>query len=173
MTGPGSEPAIIICTDWHARDSGVDTVKINHEIGGRLRRTFRLRLSRLWLFRGRGFGRGLSGDTDFITFRREGMLDVFAQSHRIDICVAVCRIVEFDIRDLGGELAIADVIEITALRIPDGIERIEIGVGHPMHFVVGSTPNVNRCISIRSYGHAESEVVAARRPRVIANLSAG
>ena len=57
------------------------------------------------------------------------MLHIFAQSHRVNVRVPISRIVEFDVGNLRRELAIADVVKIVSLRIPDRIESIECVVG--------------------------------------------
>ena len=84
------------------------------------------------------------GDCDFIALRREGMLDVLAQSHRVDVGVAIRRVVEFDLGNLRCKLAIAEEVEIVALRIPGRTVGIEHVVGDPAHLPVGGAPDVDR-----------------------------
>ena len=71
------------------------------------------------------------------------MLHVFAQSHCIDVRIAIRRIVAFNVRNLRREFAIADEVEIVARRIPNRIESIEHLIGHAMDLAIGSAPDVN------------------------------
>src|SRR5262249_442126 len=96
----------------------------------------------------------------------------FAQSHRVNVRVAIRRVVEFNVRDLGRELAIADEIEIVAGRIPNWIERIEHLIGHAVDLAVRPAPDVNLRKAIAVRGVAEGQEIAGWRPDVIANLSA-
>ena len=98
------------------------------------------------------------------------MLDVFAQGHCVDVRVPIRGVIEFNVRDLGGEFAVADEIEIVALRVPGWIERIEHLIRYPADFPIRGAPNMDlrKAVSVR--GHAEGEIVAARRPHIVANL---
>src|SRR5205807_10653038 len=106
---------------------------------------------------------------NFVALGRERMLNVLTQGHRIDVSTAIGRVVELNLRDLRREFAIADEIQIVALRIPNRIHRIEHVVSDSMDLTVCGAPNMNLRHSVSIRGHAESEVVAARRLAVIAN----
>ncbi len=99
------------------------------------------------------------------------MLNVFTQRQRVDVTVAIRRIVEFDGRNLGRELATADEVEIVTLRIPYRIPRVEIFIGHAVQLVLGGAPDINMRHPAFGGGHAEREKGAARRPGIIANLT--
>ncbi len=159
------QAAIVVRAQWNASDARRDAGKINHQIGGRLWRACRLHFRRgLWLISRLAFGRFrlLIANAYFITLGRERMFDVFAQSHRIDVRVAIRRIVEFKGRNLGREFAVADEVEIVPLRIPNRIERVEHLVSDALKFVFGGAPNVNLGKAVAACGHAESEKVAPR-----------
>src|SRR5262249_20694380 len=99
-------------------------------------------------------------------------LHVLTQSHRVEVHIAVCRIVEFNVRNLGCELALAGEIEITAGRIPDWTPRIEHIVGDAVQLVISGVPNKERRKTTAPRGHAEREIVSGWRKDVVANLSA-
>ena len=57
------------------------------------------------------------------------MLNVLTQSDSVDVRDFVRRIVEFDIGDLRRKLAVAQIVEIVALRVPRRVRFIEALVG--------------------------------------------
>src|SRR6202140_1724417 len=175
VTRLSRQSAIVVGSHRHARNSIRNPVEIDDQVGGRLGCSLLFGRDRLGLFGRSTLGRffSLLTYTHFVAFRWEGMLNVFTQRHRIDIRVATRRIVEFDIRDLRRELAITDEVEITTLRVPDRIERIEDALSNTTHFVVGRVPDIHRSGSVWTHRHRESEIVTAWRPNIIANLTAG
>ena len=161
------QTAIIVSANRRARDAIADAIEINHQ--SLLRRSCRLcfRLRSLRLAFLLGFRRGCRvlfrfSHGNFVALGRERMLNVLTQGHRIDVGTAIGRIVKLDLRDLRSEFAIADEIQIVALRIPNWIQRIEHVVSDPMDLTIRGAPDMNLRHPVSIRGHAKGEVVATR-----------
>ena len=83
------------------------------------------------------------GNRHLIALRREGMLHILTQSHRVDVGGAISRIVELNLRNLRRKLAIAQEVEIVSLRIPGRIVGIEHVVGNAVDLPVRGAPDVD------------------------------
>src|SRR3989475_10522988 len=160
------QASVIVRANRRPRDSATEAIEINHQSLLRRRRRLgfwlrRFRIFLLWFRRGSRFLSGLSY-RHFVALRRKRMLSVFAQGHRIDVGTAIGRIVKLDLRDLRSEFAIADEIQIVALRIPNWIQRIEHDVSDPMDLTIRGAPDMNLRHPVSIRGHAKGEVVATR-----------
>src|SRR5207244_12913062 len=62
---------------------------------------------------------------NFVAFRREWILHVFAERECKQSCAAVSRIVEFNLAKRWLKVMRGDVVKLVAVRIPGEITRIE------------------------------------------------
>ena len=99
------------------------------------------------------------------------MLDVLPERERIDVSLAIRRVVEFDLRNLRLKLAIGDEVKIVALRVPRGIVSVEHVVGDFARLAVGGAPDPDGGEAVRVFVVTESQIVAARRPGVVTHLT--
>ncbi len=72
------------------------------------------------------------------------MLNILTKTHRVDVGVAICRIVKFNLGNLWSKLTIAEEVEIVSLRIPRRIVGIEHVIGNPVELSVRGVPDVHR-----------------------------
>ena len=178
VPGLRGQSEVVVSSNRHTRDTICNTVEVDRHGCRRFRGGFGFRFSSSRCFggflgrRSCRLGRFLSfGDRHLIALGRKGMLDIFPQSHRVDVSRAISCIVEFNIRKLRREFSVTQEIEIVALWIPCGIVGVEVVVSYTMQLAIVRIPNKHgrKLILIR---HREREEVSSRRPRVIANLTA-
>jgi hypothetical protein len=79
-----------------------------------------------------------------VALRRERILHVLAQGEREDSRGPIRGEIEFDVGQEGLVFAIAQEIQIVSLGVPRGVVFGKGLPGHPPHFAVASTPDVDR-----------------------------
>ena len=150
----GRQAAVVVGVERDAGDPLRQAVEVDDEVGRFTRVGFAIR--RLRPCCGRfGLGRGRRRrlvllDRDFVALRREGMLHVLAQRHGEDARRPVGREIEFDRRDLRGELAVAQVEEVVPVRVPGGILGVELRVRDPADLAVFLAPDVDGAEAVRA-----------------------
>jgi hypothetical protein len=126
---------IVVRANRNPRDATRDAVEIDRHrfrrgwccwfsFGGLLAFTFFLLGRRAFFFR--------FGHRHFIAFRRERVLHVLTQRHRVEIDVSVGCVIEFDVGNLRREFSLAGEIKVIACRIPNRAAGIEHVVGEPI-----------------------------------------
>src|SRR5208283_5693112 len=73
----------------------------------------------------------LVAEGHFIALGREWIFDILAKSKDEDAAGAVSGEVEFDLRDLGLEFMVGEIVEIISIRIPDRGILVESTAGYP------------------------------------------
>ena len=118
----------------------------------------------------RRFGLGFL-DRDLVALRRKWMLDVLAQRHREQARRAIDREVPFEARELRRVFAIAQVVQVLAFGIPNGLGFVEHLVGDTLQLFVGDAPDVERAETVLVL-QAEREPAAVGSPSVVAAVAA-
>ena len=169
MAGFHRKAVVVIRLDRNFGYSRGESVEFDDQVRGRLRRgVFLLRF--LGLLSVLGFVAFFLGNGHFVAFGREGTLYVLAKRDREDTSGSVGRVVEFKRGNLRSELAIAEIVKIVALRIPRRTVGAKRFVGDLVKLAVAGAPNVDRVEAV-VVRHAERQIFAARRPRIVAYLS--
>src|SRR5687768_13932459 len=190
MSGFCGQAAVVVCAKRNTSHAIRDAIEINYQSCRGLRRGDWLRcwswrgrwllgfscrllvqlfvevFGRLfWLQPGRSslWFRSLIwfGDYNFITFWWERMLNIPAQTHSVDVSVAIRGIVEFNLRNLRGEFTITKKEEIVTLRIPCGVVGIEHVFRDAAYFAIGCVPNVHRRKTTSRDCHTECKIVSS------------
>src|SRR5438105_8318711 len=134
------DAAIVVGANRDPSTPRSDAFKVYRHVCPRLWDALRLCFGGLGLFRR---GVCLFGDAYFVALRREWILNIFAQSQRVNVRVAIRSVVEFNVGNLRREFAIADEVEIVALWVPCRIECIKGSFSHTADLIVGGAPHVN------------------------------
>src|SRR5439155_18849734 len=109
---------------------------------------------------------------NFVAFRREWILHVFAERECEQSCAAASRIIEFDLAKRWLKVMHGNVVQVVAVRIPGEITRIELVARDAMKLTVVDAPDIDGPKAVR-IAQGESKVPTVLRPGVARQISAG